>query len=74
MKSSFPHGKGGGKAVTKGYQMEMLDATRQGWSERKEVAIPTEIRYVVQWVNTPPGQSRARQAGSKALQLFLLES
>jgi len=48
-------------------QMEILEATRQGWSERKEVAIPTEIRYVVQWVRTPPGQSRARQAGSKAL-------
>jgi hypothetical protein len=33
----------------------------------KEVAIPTEIRFVVQWVQIPPGQSRARQAGSKAL-------
>jgi hypothetical protein len=34
---------------------KMREATRQGWSEGKEEAIPTEIRYVVQWVRNPPG-------------------
>lgn len=43
-----------------------MEATRKGWSERKDV-IGNVLKFgvSVQWVRIPPGQSVDPQAGSK---------